>query len=877
MTENGLGEGRRRALAVVTGTYRHEELSNLVSPPRDAEMLKRVLGNPSLGGFDSIETILDGDVRSITNKVYDFFQSADERDLLFVYFSCHGRRQPDGRLYLTTIETDPNRLPPTAIPADFIAEQLDSSPAGRAVLVIDSCHAGAFTAEPRSRANRDRIIILTSSSAELAHEGEDRPNESSPSAFASVFFEGIESGRADNDGNGLITVREAFDYAVAGLRTQGARQTPQMRAGITGDLVLCLAPLRPGQIAPEVESLIDSSLPEARLVGIDQLGRWLNSVDRLRVKSAEDALARLRRDSNERVAQAASRLLALRPSDTRERLVAEAPLADPLDPLWFKSSVFYDVQMRSFADGNGDGVGDIRGLMERLEYLQWLGVDALILSPIFDSPLLAGSDDISDFLHVHPQLGSVNDLVEFLDSAHRRSIRVLLDLVLNHTSSRHPWFEESRRAPESRYGNYYVWSDSNIRFAEASRTADTDDVSMWTYDPVRGQYYWHRFGPAMPDLNFDSPAVQGEISQILRYWLNLGVDGFRLISAPYLFERDGTACEGLDETHTYLRSIRAELAKEYPGRILMAGADRWPSEARDYFGDPELGPECHMVHYASLMPRIFLAMRRETRLPVSTLLQEADGIREDCEWGIYLRNGAEMSLEIIKPPDRDYLLDEYAPRERMRLDGGIRRRLMPLLDGDRAQLELCYALLLSLPGAPILYYGDEIGMGDNLTLPGLAAIRTPMQWSAERGSGFSSAEPDELVYPLITKATYGYESVNVAAQRSSRASQLAEIQRLIAVRRNSQALTQGTFIEVASSSRSVFAYLRRMGEEQVLCVNNFSAYPRSVSLEIPVTATMGLVEISGGSDFGQITGEPYRLALGGHGYLWFRLIDSGSA
>jgi trehalose synthase len=874
MSEERFEHGRRRALVVAAGRYRHDELPDLYSPSRDADAVKRVLGNPSIGGFDSIQTLVDRDLATVYSGTYDFFSAAQPDEFLFVYFSCHGRRTPNGRLYLAMIDTDPNRLPPTALPSDFLAEQFDSCRAHQVVLVLDCCHAGAFTADPRLRGSRDRLLVLTAGATEYAHEGDTNPGGSKPSAFAGAFFEGIETGRADDDNNGLITVREAFDYAVRRLRDTGAKQTPQMRAGVTGDLVLCRAPVRPGALPAEIASLVRHSLPSARQAAIDVLARWLSSSDIGRIAAAEEALTELRRDPDERVAQTATRLLARRLSTKGSHRVVDVPVLErDADPLWFRRAVLYEIRVRTFADSNDDGVGDLQGLIDRLEYLHWLQVDCIILSPIFDSPLDDDGDDISDFRSVHPELGNIADLVELVDAAHRRGIRVLLDLVLNHTSNKHPWFEESRRAPDGPYGPYYVWSDNDELFVgPPAPTADHHEPG-WTYDPVRRQYYWHRFKSSEPDLNFDCPAVQEEILEVIRYWLDLGVDGFRLISAPYLFERDGTPCEGLDETHAYLRRLRATVDEEYPDRILLAWAERWPAQAGDYFGDEEHGPECHVVLYTSLMPRIFLAMRGDNHGPVSALLAQAHAAPQGCQWGVFLRNGDEMSLDTVDEHERAYLLKEHAPLPRMRTRAGVRRRLAPMLDDDRRQLDLCMALLLSMPGAPILYYGDEIGMGENLALTANAAVRTPMQWSTEAGGGFSRAEPEQFVLPVVLNSTYGYQAVNVAAQRANASSPLNWVRRLIEIRRHSDALSLGTSTSVTSTNPAVLAFVREAGADRMLCVANFSRYPQQTALDLEAYRGAQLIEASGGSRFGLIGDAAYPLALASYGFFWFRLVD----
>ncbi|GAB3894968.1 hypothetical protein GCM10029964_074180 [Kibdelosporangium lantanae] len=870
MSGDHFGSGRRRAIAVVTGRYRHDELSDLGAPARDAEAVKRVLGDPEIGGFD-VETYLDKDIQTLNDAIYDFFSTAEPDDFLFAYFSSHGLRARNGRLYLATIDTDPHRLPPSAISSDYLAEQFDNCRAQQVVLVLDCCYAGAFAGDPRLRGSRDRILVLTAGATERAHD-DDRLSSGKPSAFASAFFEGIETGRADNDQNGLITLREAFDYAVKRLRETNTPQTPQMRAGVTGDLLLCRAPARLGRLPAEIDSLVRHSLPSARLVAVDELARWLSSTDSALVTSAEQVLTGLRKDTDEKVAQAASRLLARRVTATSAGEATDAPVVNqPADPDWFRRAVCYEIRVRAFADGNGDGIGDLRGLTDRLEYLQWLGVGCVILSPIFASPLRNDGADVSDFRSVHPDLGGIAELIELIDAAHRRGIRVLLDLVLNHTSNDHAWFEASRRNPDGPYGDYYVWHDSDALYADAALPTVGSDHATWTYDSVRRQYYWHRFSSAEPDLNFDSPAVQDEMVAVLRYWLDLGVDGYRLVSAPYLFEEDGTPCEGLGETHAYLRRLRAEIDKNYPDRILLAWADHWPSEAAVYFGEPETGPECHMVLYTSLMPRIFLSMRRESHVPVSSLLASSASIPDGCQWGIFLRNGDEMALDTVDEEGRGFLLGEYAPSPRMVTPYGIRRRLAPLLDGDRGQIELCMAMLLSLPGSPVLYYGDEIGMGDNLTLPGTAAIRTPMHWSTERSAGFSTAEQEDLDVPILLNSTYGYRVANVAAQRGQETSLLSAIRRLIQIRGDSKALMLGTFTEVRSTNSAIMAYVREYETDRMLCVANFSHYPQATELDLEAYVGGTLIEATGGSRFTPVGDGGYPMMLAGHGFFWFRV------
>ncbi|WP_420843199.1 alpha-amylase family glycosyl hydrolase [Cryptosporangium phraense] len=573
----------------------------------------------------------------------------------------------------------------------------------------------------------------------------------------------------------------------------------------------------------------------------------------------------MRNDPDQRVSHAAGQRLAGRHASEPGATAGPAAAELPPDPDWHRRTIFYEIRVRSFADGNGDGIGDFAGLTERLDYLQWLGVGTLVLTPIYDSPLEDDGHDTSDFHRVHPDLGTLDEFLDFVTAAHRRGIRVMLDLVLNHTSRQHRWFQESRRDPTGRYGDFYVWQEAS------EPSADGDD--HWTLDRVRGQYYWHRFGVCEPDLNFDSDDVQQAMIDVLRYWLDRGVDGFRLVTAPYLYERVGVGGEGLDETHTYLHRLRREVDEHYTGRLLLGWADRWPSGASEYFGSAER-PECGVVLYTSLMPRIFLGMRQETHYPVSEVLSETTRIRDDCQWASFLRNGDELSLENVGENDRAYLRNMYAPSPRMLTDSGIRRRLAPLLDGDRSQLELCMALLLSLPGSPVLYYGDEIGMGENLALPDCAAIRTPMQWTADRGAGFSTAEPDNLASPLVVSPAYAPAVVNVESQRVERRSVLKTVRGLVQTRRKSEALTIGAFEPVASHNAAVLAYLRRTRTSAVLCLANFSQYAQAAALSLEEFAGRQPIEMSGHTRFALIGADEYPVTLSGHGFFWFDLAET---
>ncbi|MBC6448954.1 maltose alpha-D-glucosyltransferase [Actinokineospora xionganensis] len=549
----------------------------------------------------------------------------------------------------------------------------------------------------------------------------------------------------------------------------------------------------------------------------------------------------------------------------------------PQDLLWYKSAVFYEVLCRAFNDSDGNGTGDLRGLADKLDYIQWLGVDCLWLPPFYASPLRDGGYDISDFRAVLPEFGTVDDFVYLLDQAHQRGIRVITDLVLNHTSDAHPWFQESRQHPDGPYGDYYVWSDSDEAYSDARIIFVDTETSNWTYDPVRGQFYWHRFFSHQPDLNYENPEVAEAMLDVLRFWLDIGIDGFRLDAVPYLFEEEGTNCENLPRTHEFLKQCRKVVDDEYPGRVLLAEANQWPADVVEYFGDPDKGgDECHMAFHFPLMPRSFMAVRRESRFPISEILAQTPSIPDGAQWGIFLRNHDELTLEMVTDEERDYMYAEYAKDPRMKANIGIRRRLAPLLDNDSNQMELFTAMLLSLPGSPVLYYGDEIGMGDNIWLGDRDAVRTPMQWSLDRNAGFSRCDPARLYLPAIADPVYGYQAVNVEAQMNNTSSLLHWTRRMLQVRKEHPAFGLGDFTELGSSNPSVLAYLRRhlspgAPEDLVICVNNLSRFPQPVELNLSDHAGWVPVELTGGVRFPPIGELPYLLTLPGHGFYWFQL------
>ncbi len=554
--------------------------------------------------------------------------------------------------------------------------------------------------------------------------------------------------------------------------------------------------------------------------------------------------------------------------------VLPGPPGEPVNqtPEWFKTAVFYEVLVRSFRDADGDGTGDFRGLTDKLDYLQWLGVDCLWIPPFFTSPLRDGGYDVADYTGILPEVGTIEDFRAFVAAAHERGIRVIIDFVMNHTSDQHPWFQASRRDPEGPYGDFYVWSDTDERYPEARIIFIDTEPSNWTWDPVRGQYFWHRFFHHQPDLNFENPAVHAAILEALEFWLEMGLDGFRLDAVPYLYVRDGTNGENLPETHEFLRTVRRFVDEKYPGRVLLAEANQWPADVVDYFGDPAVGgDECHMCFHFPVMPRLFMAVRRESRYPVSEILAQTPPIPHGCQWGIFLRNHDELTLEMVTDEDRDYMWDEYAKDPRMKANIGIRRRLAPLLDNDVNQIELFTAMLLSLPGSPVLYYGDEIGMGDNIWLGDRDGVRTPMQWTPDRNAGFSAATPGRLFLPTIQDPVYGYQSVNVEAQLENPSSLLHWTRRMIHTRRQHLAFGLGEFHDLGGSNASVLSYTREYADDVILCVHNLSRFPQPVELDLRRFAGMVPTELLGGVEFPRIGEPPYLLTLGGHGFYWFKL------
>jgi maltose alpha-D-glucosyltransferase/alpha-amylase len=540
------------------------------------------------------------------------------------------------------------------------------------------------------------------------------------------------------------------------------------------------------------------------------------------------------------------------------------------DQMWFKDAVFYEVPVKSFFDANGDGIGDLAGMAEKLDYIRDLGVDCIWLLPMYPSPFQDDGYDISDFYDVHPDLGTIDDFKLLIDTAHSKGLRVVADLVMNHTSDQHPWFQEARSNPESPYHDYYVWSDDPEKYAGVRIIFTDTEVSNWTYDPVAGKYFWHRFFSHQPDLNYDNPVVHREMLDVCRFWLNLGLDGFRCDAVPYLYEREGTICENLPETHQFLNKLRRVVDDEFPGTVLLAEANQWPSDVVEYFGT-EQAPEFHMAFHFPLMPRMFMAMRREQRTPIVEIMESTPEVSDTNQWAIFLRNHDELTLEMVTDAERDYMYYEYAKDPRMRINVGIRRRLAPLLDNGRRQMEMMNSLLFSMPGTPVLYYGDEIGMGDNIYLGDRNGVRTPMQWSGDRNAGFSRADWARLYSPVIMDPVYGYTAVNVEAQNRTPTSLLNWMKRMIAVRRRYQAFGRGTIRFLHPENLKVLVYLREWGDEVLLCVVNLSRFVQYAEIDLSEFDGWQPVELIGEIRFPPIGTLPYFITLGPHGFYWFRL------
>ena len=535
---------------------------------------------------------------------------------------------------------------------------------------------------------------------------------------------------------------------------------------------------------------------------------------------------------------------------------------------WYKLAVIYQAHVRTFYDSNGDGVGDFQGLDQKLDYLKELGIDTIWLMPFFPSPLRDDGYDISDYYSVHSSYGTLEDFRTFLKSAHARQIRVIIEMVLNHTSDQHPWFQQSRSSQDNPRRDWYVWSDSDTGYSQTRIIFLDTELSNWAWDPISKSYYWHRFFSHQPDLNYDNPAVREEMWNVMKFWLEMGVDAFRLDAVPYLVEREGTNCENLPETHGIIKELRRKLDEQFPGKMLLAEANQWPVDLRPYFGD---GDEFHMAFHFPLMPRMFMGVKLEDRKPITEILQQTPEIPPSCQWCLFLRNHDELTLEMLTTVERSYMNDTYARDMDMRLNLGIRRRLAPLLDNDRRRIELMHGILMSLPGTPNIYYGDEIGMGDNIKLGDRNGVRTPMQWSGGWNGGFSAAEPEKLYAPLIQDPVYGYPAVNVVSQKKTEHSLLNWIARIIAVRKTTSVFGAGSIEFLYPANHRILAYVRQLENETILVVNNLSNAAQAVELDLRRYKGNILIEMFGKNIFPRVGDLPYLLTLGPYQFYWFRL------
>jgi len=544
------------------------------------------------------------------------------------------------------------------------------------------------------------------------------------------------------------------------------------------------------------------------------------------------------------------------------------PMDRSADPLWYKDAVFYQLHVKSFADSNDDGIGDFPGLTAKLDHVSSLGVDCLWLQPMYPSPFKDDGYDISDYTNIHPSYGTLRDFEHFLHEAHSRGLRVIIELVLNHTSDQHAWFIEARSSTDSPRRDWYVWSDTDDRYRGVRIIFIDTELSNWAWDPVSKAYYWHRFFSHQPDLNYDNPAVREEIWKVMKFWLDLGVDGFRVDAVPYLVEREGTSCENLLETHSVLKELRSKLDAHFTGKVLLAEANMWPEDVRPYFGN---GDEFHMSFHFPIMPRIFMALRLEDRKPLIDIIERTPSIPDTCQWAIFLRNHDELTLEMVTEIERQYMWDEYAKDPRARINLGIRRRLAPLMEGDRRRIQLMSSLLMSLPGSPIMYYGDEIGMGDNMYLGDRNSVRTPMQWSSGVNAGFSNADPERLWLPLVSNALYGFQAVNVDSQQRNPTSLLNWTRRLIEVRRSTRVFGRGTLAFLKPANHRVLAFTRTFGRESVLVVCNLAGTAQVAELDLSALSGAIPIEMFGGSIFPRISQQPYPMMVGPYDFYWFRL------
>lgn len=540
----------------------------------------------------------------------------------------------------------------------------------------------------------------------------------------------------------------------------------------------------------------------------------------------------------------------------------------PKDILWYMNAIFYEVHIRAFCDSNGDGKGDLPGLISKLDYIKDLGVDCIWILPMYPSPLKDDGYDIADYYNIHPDYGTIDDFKNLVDEAHKRGLRVIADLVLNHTSDQHPWFQQARSDPDSKYRDYYVWSDTDQKYKDARIIFLDTEESNWTFDKKAGQFFWHRFYASQPDLNYDNPAVIQEMKKVMKFWLDLGIDGFRADAVPYLIEREGTNCENLPETHQILKEFRAFLDQNYQGKILLAEANQWPQDVRAYFGD---GDEFHMGFHFPVMPRIFMALKKGDSTPIRWIMEKTPDIPENTQWCTFLRNHDELTLEMVTEEERQWMWEQYAPNPRMRLNLGIRRRLAPLLENDQQKILLANAILFSLPGAPIIYYGDEIGMGDNIYLPDRNGVRTPMQWDDSINGGFSNADPGKLYAPVIDSGDYSYQHINVQKMVADSNSLLHQIKALINIRKNHPVLAVGKCQFLNLERSEILSLLRSNQEQNVLCILNLTNRDQSINYDLTEFIDCTLFDLFANKPFIEISQDLTSFDVPGYGFFWLKI------
>jgi len=542
------------------------------------------------------------------------------------------------------------------------------------------------------------------------------------------------------------------------------------------------------------------------------------------------------------------------------------------DDLWYKDAVFYELHVRTFFDSNGDGIGDFTGLTQKLDYLQSLGIDCIWLLPFFPSPLKDDGYDVSDFYNIHPDLGTLDDFKKFTEEAHNRGLRIISDMVFNHVSNEHSWFKEARTDRNSPKRNWFVWADDDKKYKDIRIIFTDTETSNWTWDPEAKQYFWHRFFSNQPDLNYDNPEVREEMKKIISFWMDLGLDGMRCDAVPYLFEREGTSGENLPETHEFFKDVRRMMDEKYPGKILLAEANQIPSETIPYFGDNE-NPEFHMAFNFPLMPRIYLSLAKKDKTAIEDILEQTRDLPKNSQWATFLRNHDELTLEMVTDEERDFMYMEYAKHPKMKINVGIRRRLAPLVDNDQLTMELLTGMLLTLPGSPVMYYGDELGMGDNVFLGDRNGVRTPMQWSSDLNAGFSIADPEHCYLPPITNPAYHYETLNVRTEEKMPYSFLNWVKIRLKVRRKTKAFGRGTFQALETGNKAIFAFIREYKDDTILCVYNLSRRAQYCEIDLSEYKGLNLFEMNGEIVFPTVTDEKYFLTLTGHRFFWFHISE----